>query len=149
MQHFGKKTFLPGDTIVVDKYDEALGLKFISCMQINIKVSKSYHYSFWWKQPDLSKVSKYEVNNFFAIYYEKSIATAFGFYCDVKHSNILWGSCHVCFYFFWLVVVKNGSNLLEHDSKIYYKYIYTYIHIYIYIYIYNIYHILCRLRILM
>ena len=37
-----------------------LGMEFICifCMQINIKASRSWHYRFWWKWPDLSKVSK-------------------------------------------------------------------------------------------
>ena len=35
-----------------------LQMEYIFCMQINIKVSKSWHYCFWWKQPDMSKVSK-------------------------------------------------------------------------------------------
>ena len=31
---------------------------------------------------------------------EKSIATAFVFYSDVKYSDILWGYSHVCCYLF-------------------------------------------------
>ena len=31
---------------------------------------------------------------------KKSIATAFGFYCDAKHSDTLLGSSHVCRYLF-------------------------------------------------
>ena len=35
-----------------------LGMEVIFCMQINIKVSTSWHYQFWWKWPDMSKVFK-------------------------------------------------------------------------------------------
>ena len=35
-----------------------LGMEFIFCMQINIKVSKSWHYRFWWKWLDMFKVPK-------------------------------------------------------------------------------------------
>ena len=33
-------------------------MEFIFCMQINIKVSTSWHYCFWWKWSDISKVPK-------------------------------------------------------------------------------------------
>ena len=36
------------------------------------------------------------------------LITAFVFYCDVKHLDILWGSSHVCFYLF-LVYSKMGA----------------------------------------
>ena len=35
-----------------------LGIEFIFYMQINIEVSTSWYYRFWWKWPDMSKVSK-------------------------------------------------------------------------------------------
>ena len=57
-----------------------LGREFIFCMQMNIKVSTSWDYSFWWKWPDMSKVPKNV------------------FYCDAKHSDILWGPSHVYCY---------------------------------------------------
>ena len=38
--------------------EKKLGMEYTCCIQINIKVSKSWHYLFWWKQPDISKVSK-------------------------------------------------------------------------------------------
>ena len=59
-----------------------VGIEFILCMQINTKVSTSWYYWFRWKWP------------------EKSIATAFVFYCDAKHSDILRGSSNVNCYLF-------------------------------------------------
>ena len=35
-----------------------LGIVLIFCLQINIKVSSSWHYCFWWKWPDIAKVPK-------------------------------------------------------------------------------------------
>ena len=35
-----------------------LGVEFIFCIPINVKVFISWHYSFWWKWPDMSNVSK-------------------------------------------------------------------------------------------
>ena len=35
-----------------------LGMEFIFCVQINIKVSTNWHYCFSWKWPDMSKVWK-------------------------------------------------------------------------------------------
>ena len=43
---------------------------------------------------------------------KKSIAIAFVFYCDRKHSDTLRGSSHVHCYFFWVVLVRNGCGLL-------------------------------------
>ena len=76
-QYFEHQRFLEGDTIINDEHDEAfwkyskkqvhkslqnfeqtLSMEFIFCMQINIKVSESWHYRCWWKRPDMSKVSK-------------------------------------------------------------------------------------------
>ena len=34
------------------------GMEYIFCIQINIKGSKSQHYRFWWKQPDMPKIFK-------------------------------------------------------------------------------------------
>ena len=56
-------------------------MEFIFSMQINSKVSPSWHYLFWWKLPSTSKLPKI-------------------FYCSAKHSDILWGSSHVCCYLF-------------------------------------------------
>ena len=33
-----------------------LGMEFIFCLQINIKVPTSWHYRFWWRWPQMSKV---------------------------------------------------------------------------------------------
>ena len=41
----------------------------------------------------------------------KSIATAFVFYCDAKHSDTLLGSSHVCRYLF-----LGGCDLLDHGT---------------------------------
>ena len=46
----------------------------------------------------------------------KSIATAFVFYCDAKHSDTLLGSSHVCCYLFLIAVVKNERGLLDHGT---------------------------------
>ena len=35
-----------------------LRMKFIFCFQVNMKVSTSWHYCFWWKWSDMSKVPK-------------------------------------------------------------------------------------------
>ena len=45
-----------------------LGVEYSFCKQINIKVSKNWHYRFWWKQPDMFKASKIGSFNFFGIY---------------------------------------------------------------------------------
>ena len=83
-----------------------LWMAFILCMQINIKVSTSWYYYFWWKWP------------------HKSIATASLFYCDAKHSGILRGPS--------LVVLGGCSQKWVHpfkllNSKICFIYIYIYI----------------------
>ena len=114
-------------------------MDFIFCIQINTKVSKNWHYHFWWKQ----QIGRLVI---FLQYIKKKafcfLITAFVFYCDVNHLDILWGSSHVCCYFVF-GLLKYGSSLLHHESKIWYIYIYIYIYkisIYIYIlyiYIYN------------
>ena len=68
-----------------------LGKKLIFCIQMSIKVCTSWDYCFWCKWP---KYPKKEVGNLFA----KSVAAAFVFYCDAKHSDILWVSSHVYCY---------------------------------------------------
>ena len=45
----------------------------------------------------------------------KSIATAFVFYCDAKHSDTLLGSSCVCCYF-WVALARNGCVLLDHGT---------------------------------
>ena len=49
---------------------------------------------------------------------KKSIATSFVLYCDLKHSDILWASSHVCCYLLlhvrcWMAVVKYGCSILD------------------------------------
>ena len=45
----------------------------------------------------------------------KSIATAFVFYCDAKHSDTLLPVMFVVTYF-WVAVIKNGRGLLDHGT---------------------------------
>ena len=40
----------------------------------------------------------------------KSIATAFVFYCDAKHSDTLLGSSHLCCYFFLSGTLKSAVS---------------------------------------
>ena len=86
-----------------------LGKKFIFCMQMNIKVSTNWDYCFWWKWP---KYPKKEVGNIFA----KSVAAAFVFYCDAKHSDILWGSSHV-YYYILVSLHSQTRNFLPKDRN--------------------------------
>ena len=73
-QHFCHQSFLQSDTIIFDSHSQStqskkvalslqhhrieLGMEFIFCMQINIKVCTSWHYHFLWKWADMSKISK-------------------------------------------------------------------------------------------
>ena len=55
----------------------------------------------------LEKYPKLEFGNIFVICWEKSVATTFVFYCNVKHADILRGSSHVrcylvCMIWKWL-----------------------------------------------
>ena len=72
------------------------------CMQINIRVSRSWHYRFCWKWPNMSRVPKIERIMFLQYINKKSVASAFVFHFDAKHSDILRGSSHVRFYLLWL-----------------------------------------------
>ena len=81
-------------------------------------VRTSWHYCCWWKLPGTSKVPKIGSWQNFCNILKKSTATSFVLYCDLKHSDILWRSSHVCCYLllhvhFWVVVVKYGCNLLD------------------------------------
>ena len=49
----------------------------------------------------MSKVPKKESSLNFSNILRESIATAFVFYCDAKHSDTLLGSSHVYGYLFW------------------------------------------------
>ena len=82
-----------------------LGMEFIFCKQINTKVSKNWHYRFWWKQQIRRLVIFLQYIKEKVFYF---LMTAFVFYCDVKHLDILWGSSHVCCYLF-LVYPKMGA----------------------------------------
>ena len=68
-----------------------LGKEFIFGIYINIQVSTSWHY-FGGSGQTCSKFQIKKFGNIFSIYYEKSVATAFMFYCHAKHSDILRGS---------------------------------------------------------
>ena len=58
-----------------------LGMEFIHCMQINIEVSTS-----WQGVQSCPKYPKQEVRNIFAVYWEKSVATAY--MCSIVMQNI-------------------------------------------------------------
>ena len=45
-------------TIFLHYLKKKLGMEFTFCMLINIKDPTSWHYCFWWKWPDMSKVPK-------------------------------------------------------------------------------------------
>ena len=47
-------------------------MEFTFCMHVNIKVSTSWYYRFWWKWPDIPKYLKYEIGNIFAKYLKKA-----------------------------------------------------------------------------
>ena len=66
---------------------------------IRIKTSTSWIIDFWWT-PDMSKVPKKGILLSFCNILRKSIVTVFAFYCDVKHSETLQGSSHICSYLF-------------------------------------------------
>ena len=65
----------------------------------------------------MSKVPKkrYLAKKNFSNILRKSIATAFVFYCDAKHSDTLLGSSCVCCYF-WVALARNGCVLLDHGT---------------------------------
>ena len=89
-----------------------LGREFTFYMQMNIKVSTSWDYCFSWKWPDISKVPKKGSWYIFA----KSVTAAFVFYCDAKHSDILWRSSHV--YCYILVSLHSQTrNFLPKDRN--------------------------------
>ena len=74
-----------------------LGMGFFFGMQINTKVSKNWHYQFWWIQ----KIRRLVI---FLQHIKKKVfyflITVFVFYCGEKHLDILWGSSHVRCYLF-------------------------------------------------
>ena len=70
---------------------EKILMKFIFCMQIDMKISYKLILTSWMS---LAKRNFTRVIKYF------SVATAFVFYCDVKHSDILQGPSHVCCYLF-------------------------------------------------
>ena len=62
-----------------------LGMEFIFCMQINIKVSTSGNYRFWWKWPDMSIVPNVLL-------------------LQCKTFKYFTGSSHVCCYLFFIIL---------------------------------------------
>ena len=48
-----------------------LGMEFIFCMHINIKVSTSWYFRFWWKWLDMSKVPKIGIWQYFCNWKKK------------------------------------------------------------------------------
>ena len=62
-----------------------LGMEFIFCMQINIKVSTSGNYRFWWKWPDMSIVPNVLL-------------------LQCKTFKYFTGSGHVCCYLFFIIL---------------------------------------------
>ena len=66
---------------------------------IKINTSTSWIINFLWK-PDMSKVPNNESLLNFCNILTKSIATAFVFYFEAKHSDTLWDSSHLCCYLF-------------------------------------------------
>ena len=85
-----------------------LGMELIFCMQINIKVSTSWHDSFWQKWPDISKVPKIrkECHNCF---------------CVAKYSDVLWVSGHVLCYLLYNFLWYNFEKL-KLVSAIFYQF---------------------------
>ena len=61
------------------------------------------------------KLKKGSLLNFCNIL-SKSIATAFVFYCDAKHSDTLQGSSHVCCYLFLGEFAQKWGGLLDHGT---------------------------------
>ena len=63
-QPFGHQSFLQGNAIItaIIISKKKFWIEFILCIQVNVKVSTSWHYRFLWKWP------KYEVGNIFSIY---------------------------------------------------------------------------------
>ena len=85
-------------------------MELILCTYINIKVSTSWHYCFWWL--DMYKVPKIGSWKYFCNILRKSVATAFVFYCDAKYSDILRGSSHVCCCLFQTMQLKVENCML-------------------------------------
>ena len=91
-----------------------IGVQF--CMQINIKVSTSWHYCFWWKQPDMYKVPKIGSWQYFCNALRKKYCNCFLVLLRCKTLRFFAGfQLHVrC----WVVVVKNRCSLRTLKSAI-------------------------------
>ena len=96
-QHFGHQSFLQGNTIIIDQHGQAFssiknnkfavslqyskkrsqGWSSRFCMQINIKIFRSWHYHFWWKWPDMSKVGRWIGRRIFLQYIKKKVLQLF------------------------------------------------------------------------
>ena len=76
-----------------------VGMEFIFCMQINIKVSLIWHYHYWWKWcTNMTSTQNRKLVIFLQYIKKNFFATPFMSYYDAKHSDIWWGSSHVCCY---------------------------------------------------
>ena len=78
LQYVNKKNIDEGYFFRADKYENSLQV------DTNIWV--------YFAKQNLTRMIKYF-----------SVATTFVFYCDAKHSDILWGPSHVCCSFFFLI----------------------------------------------
>ena len=68
----------------------------------------------------MSRVPKKASLSNFSNILRKSIANAFVFYCDEKHSDtwvpVSWVPVMFVVTYFWVVVVKNGCGYLDHET---------------------------------
>ena len=91
-------------------------MKFIFCMQINIKTCTSQIIVFDESSQTYPKYPKYEVCRIFEIYKGNVLQL---FLCSIvrQNINILYG-VPVMFVVtcFWVVVVKNGHSLLDYGT---------------------------------
>ena len=81
-----------------------LGMEFIFYMQKKKKFLQASINVFDGIGGTCPKYQKQEIGNIFATYYEKSIATAFVFYCDAKHTDIYGGPVTFIVTCFWVAV---------------------------------------------
>ena len=113
-----------------------LEMEFIFCMQINTKVSKNWHYRFWWKQ-QIRRLVIFLQNIKKKVFF--ILTTAFVFYCNVKDSMGV--QTYLLLLVFGWLRSKMGAVFYTmtfiSDLNLY-VYIYIYICIYIYIYISDI-----------
>ena len=84
-------------------------MEVIFDMEMNVKVSTSWYYPFWWKWPDMPKIPKIESWQYLSNKLGKNCRNWSVFYCDAKHSDVLRGSSHVrCYLFLPLLRPKSS-----------------------------------------